>query len=517
VSPEELAVALGAAKRIGRDWYCLCPAHNDHNPSLSITEKNGRLLFICRAGCDQDLVVAALRTRGLWPPEQTRRREISTVYNYRDAKGELGYQVVRYVGKKFLHRRPNGAPDAFIWNMDGVQPLPYRLPEMLADPTATIFICEGEKDCDNAAELGLITSCNHGGAGKWRPEISIWFKDRNVVLLPDNDDVGRAHMADVAAKLAGIAKTICPVELPGLADKGDVSNWIVAGGTAEQLWALVANAPRLTKVTPEPHPVGREPLWPRLLGDAAYHGIAGEFVSLIEPESESDPAALLLQFLTMAGNWLSERCYVRVETGRHFPNLFCCLVGDTSKARKGTSHAWVERVFTIADPVWAKTRRTSGLSSGEGLIECVRDRRVENKWDRASKSFVDEVIDEGISDKRLLVVEQELARVLRAMQRRDNILSAVLRDAWDGHDLGIMTKKNSSRATEPRIAIISHITVAELQAELTELSAANGFANRFVFAAVKRSKALPFGGNVEHDALETLLYYSVKIVHTAVL
>jgi len=126
--------------------------------------------------------------------------------------------------------------------MHGVTPLPYRLPELLGNPDATAFICEGEKDCDNLAELGCVAACNHGGAGKWRPEISHWFKDRNVVLLPDNDNPGRAHMADVATKLTGIAKTIRTVELPGLPDKGDVSNWIASGGTAEALDALVANA-----------------------------------------------------------------------------------------------------------------------------------------------------------------------------------------------------------------------------------------------------------------------------------
>jgi len=114
---------------------------------------------------------------------------------------------------------------------------------MLADTTATVFVCEGEKDCDNLAKLGLITTCNHGGAGKWKAEISHWLKGREVVLLPDNDDPGRAHMADVGAKLAGIAKTIRTVELLGLADKGDdVSNWIAAGGTAEELDALVSNS-----------------------------------------------------------------------------------------------------------------------------------------------------------------------------------------------------------------------------------------------------------------------------------
>lgn len=84
--------------------------------------------------------------------------------------------------------------------MNGVEPLPYRLGEIVSDPDATVFVCEGEKDCDRLGELGLVATTNHGGAGKWRPEISHWLAGRNVVVLPDNDDPGRAHACDVAQK-----------------------------------------------------------------------------------------------------------------------------------------------------------------------------------------------------------------------------------------------------------------------------------------------------------------------------
>jgi RecA-family ATPase len=262
----------------------LCPTHNDHNPSLSITAKDGKLLVTCRAGCPKELVIEALRSRGLWSSEATARREISAVYSYRDEDGSLRYQVVRYAGKQFAQRRPNGSPDNFIWNMHGVEPPPYRLPELLGDPDAAVFVVEGEKDADRLAELGFVTSCNHGGAGKWRPEISRWLKGRNVVLLPDNDDPGRAHMVDTGAKLAGIAKTIRTVELPGLPDKGDVSDWIAAGGTAEQLEALAAAAAAESKpagpwtLTRPSDWVGRE-VEPRIFVMEDWLPL-GEYVSL---------------------------------------------------------------------------------------------------------------------------------------------------------------------------------------------------------------------------------------------
>jgi RecA-family ATPase len=249
MSPDEMAAALGRPTRAGRAWLCLCPAHDDHDPSLSITERDGKLLFVCRAGCDQNSVIEALKLRGLWSPEVSARKEIVATYNYRDEHGALRYQVVRYAPKDFRQRRPNGSPDGFIWNMHGVEPLPYRLPELLSDTEARVFVCEGEKDCDRLAELGFVTTCNHGGAGKWRTEISPWLKGRDVVLLPDNDDAGRKHMRDVARKLTGIAKTVHTLELPGLPDKGDVSDWIASGGTATALDALVADALADAKAT----------------------------------------------------------------------------------------------------------------------------------------------------------------------------------------------------------------------------------------------------------------------------
>ncbi len=256
----ELAAALGGKKK-GSAWFCRCPAHDDHSPSLEITEKAGRVLFTCRAGCDQAAVLAALRQRGLWGEAHAgteRADRIVATYSYRDETGALRYQVVRLTPtakepKRFRQRRPNGAPDAFIWNVTGVMPLPYGLPALLADPEATVFIAEGEKDCDNLGERGLVATTNHGGAGKWRDEISRWLAGRDVVILPDNDKPGRDHAAEVARKLTGVAGSIRVLELPHLPPKGDVSDWLAAGGTADALEGLVRAAP-LASAEAEPAP-----------------------------------------------------------------------------------------------------------------------------------------------------------------------------------------------------------------------------------------------------------------------
>jgi hypothetical protein len=185
-----------------------------------------------------------LKQRGLWSADRSDSdRRIVAIYDDRNATGSLTYQVVRFAPKAFRQRRPNGSPDSFVWDMAGVSPLPYRLPELLAaPPDAPVFICEGERDVDRLAGLGLIASTNNGGAGKWRPELSQYFTGRKCLVVADNDAPGRAHAADVAAKLANSAAAVRIFELPRLPPKGDVSDWLDAGGSAAALQKLAESA-----------------------------------------------------------------------------------------------------------------------------------------------------------------------------------------------------------------------------------------------------------------------------------
>jgi hypothetical protein len=222
--------------------------------------------------------------------------------------------------------------------------------------------------------------------------------------------------------------------------------------------------------------------WPAPLAAEAFHGIAGEIVRKIAPQTEADEAALLFQFIDAAGNAIGSRPYVRVEGDRHPPRLFVVLVGRTAKGRKGTSYGRVREVLAQVDAAWLEDRIASGLSSGEGLIHEVRDAAGKDEGDA------------GIADKRLLVVEGEFGKALRAMQRQGNTLSAVLRDAWDRGNLRILVKTSPTKATGAHISIIAHITADELGRYLDDTEAANGLANRFLFICVQRSKLLPRGG-----------------------
>jgi hypothetical protein len=238
--------------------------------------------------------------------------------------------------------------------------------------------------------------------------------------------------------------------------------------------------------------------WP-VMAKAAYYGLAGKIVRTIEPHSEADPVALLLQFLTLVGNAIGSTPYWQVESDRHRANLFAVLVGTSSKGRKGTSFGRVRAVVGVADETWADDRIKGGLSSGEGLINQVRDERKE--WDKKEKRF--EVVDPGVSDKRLMVVEPEFAGLLSVAERHGNTISPLIRRAWDGDKLETITKSSPLCATGPHISIIGHITEDELRARITQTDMANGFANRFLFPLVKRSKELPFGGdNIDSEIID---------------
>jgi hypothetical protein len=243
------------------------------------------------------------------------------------------------------------------------------------------------------------------------------------------------------------------------------------------------------------HPRSEQP-GPALDRQALY-GPAGDVVKTIEPETESDPAAVLLQLLTAAGNAIGRGPHYRVEGDRHFTNLFCLLIGWTALARKGTSWERVRQVMRPADSDWDRHHVVSGLSTGEGLIWRVRDSRSETKADPKSGDLKTMVVDEGVADKRLLVVEAEFVRVLAAAKRDSNTLSPVLREAWDGRSLGILTKASAATATEPHIGVIAHITCEELRRVLDDTAICNGFVNRFLLACVRRSRSLPFGGNLD--------------------
>jgi hypothetical protein len=241
--------------------------------------------------------------------------------------------------------------------------------------------------------------------------------------------------------------------------------------------------------------------------DAAFYGPAGELVRAIDPHTEADSLAILVQTLLAFGNCIGRSAHFVAEQDRHYLNLFGVLVGRTSKARKGSSWGHVCRFFEGIDPHWAKECIQGGLSSGEGLAWAIRDpiykkeRARRGKGASAGPRVETVMVDDGVSDKRLLCYEPEFASVLKTSDRQGSILSAQLRQAWDGVDLRTLTKNSPARATNPHVAVIGHVTEEELRRYLSATEQANGFGNRFLWLLVKRSKILPEGGALRPEAL----------------
>jgi Protein of unknown function (DUF3987) len=425
-------------------------------------------------------------------------RRIVREYDYTDEHGALLFQVVRYIPKDFRQRRPGETPGDWIWSLDDVRRVLYRLQELIEAVGCgkTIFITEGEKDADNLVAIGFTATTNAGGSGKWLPEYSEQLRGADVVLVPHNDDTGRDHAHKVATALTGIAKRIRVLEIwniwPECGHKQDVSDLLEAGGNADKLKAAIDTLPAWTASTALPNDPDA---WPAL-DDAAYHGLVGEIVRLFEPHTEADPVGILIQVLATFGNIVGNSPYYQVESDKHHANLFAVLVGTSSKGRKGTSAGRVRAITKDADEFWAIERCASGLSSGEGIINAVRD--VLKRWN--PKERCEETVDPGIKDKRLMITEPEFAGTLAVMERPGNTLSPVIRNAWDGHRLQTLAKSAGQVATGSHISIIAHITETEARSRLTRTDMANGFANRFLFCCVKRSKHLPHGGNLD-DAM----------------
>jgi hypothetical protein len=241
--------------------------------------------------------------------------------------------------------------------------------------------------------------------------------------------------------------------------------------------------------------------WPAPPDQAVYHELLGEIVNTISPHSEADPVAILTQLLVAFGAAVGRGAWFQVEATRHAPNEFMLLVGDSARARKGSSWDHVHRLITHAEGS-IERRVLTGLSSGEGLIWSVRDPAGQ---------------DPGHTDQRLLVIEPEFASVLKAASREISTLSPTLRSAWDGRPLAILTRTAPARSSCAHIAVIGHITQHELRRHITTTELTNGYLNRILLIACRRQRLLPEGGNPDPLAgtgLDGMLAAAVKHAQT---
>lgn len=247
---------LDGVRRTNSGFQARCPVHDDQHASLSVSRgEDGRILLHCHAGCPVlDICrTIGLRLSDLFSPDPHSIIRIAATYDYRDTKGQLLYQVVRFASKKkkFAQRRPDGK-NSWIWNLKRTPRVLYRLPELLAaSPDEWAFVVEGEKDADRLASLGLVATTCPQGAGKWNKlSDDSALHGRRIAIIADKDEAGRKHAADVAMRLSNRAREIRIIELPGQGK--DASDWFDTGGTVDELIRLAESARSVSHVNARP-------------------------------------------------------------------------------------------------------------------------------------------------------------------------------------------------------------------------------------------------------------------------
>jgi hypothetical protein len=435
--------------------------------------------------------------------------------------------------KTAKYEAPRGVPNRAYF--------PPRTIPVLDDPSVPLIITEGEKKALKADQEGFRT-LGLSGVWTWQrkrqknkdglpagpreliPDLeAIPWEGRQVYVVFDsdaatNESVQKAenHLAQVLAARGAVVKVIRlppgPPDKDGKPAKVGIDDYFVARHTADDFRRLLGSAgdPEPSVIVEGAAPIraaetSAERPWPTI-DPAAFHGLLGEFVRVVEPHTEADPAGILVQGLVAFGNLIGRTAHFRAEADTHYLNEFAVLVGPSSKGRKGSSWGHVKRWAAAVDEEWATGRVQSGLSSGEGVIWSVRDpivtRQKVRKGGRVSGSQEVET-DPGVSDKRLLAYEPEFASLLKVMERQGSTLSPLLRQFWDGAALvQTITKNSPAKATGAHISLIGHCTCEELRRYLSTTEAANGFGNRHMFVCVRRARSLPEGGNLNLDEVE---------------
>jgi hypothetical protein len=270
---EQIAQALGNAKQANGSWLASCPVQShgkgngDKNPSLSITEsQDGKYLFHCHGGCDQQDVFNAIKDRGLLPELPKREEIFSSLatlapqpmtleqeWEYMDEDRNTLFIKQRFKtntekGKDYrlvrvdaLGRRHSRLGDVRI--------VPYRFPELLDAKTAgrAIYLVEGEKAADALVSIGAIATTSHAGAGHWPAEITQYFAGANVVVVPDNDKAGQEYAKKVIKNLLPVAKSIRYLDLDLPFPGDDAFEWVKMGGTRAELADLAKKLPAITE------------------------------------------------------------------------------------------------------------------------------------------------------------------------------------------------------------------------------------------------------------------------------
>ena len=327
-------------------------------------------------------------------------------YIYKDESGAPYLRVVRQNTKNFPQYHLEG--DQWVKGKPKGPKIPYHLPELIAAPPITPnFICEGEKDADNVAGLGLITTTNSEGAspGKWTPDLNKWFLGKQTVyILEDNDDTGRDHANEVADNLRDIVKEIRIVDFPELPEHGDVSDWLDQGYTKEQLLAR-AKKGRAPDGWPEPlnffsdQGYGRE--MPPLL---AMDHIPEEIYSFAVDTAGRmgvDPVSVALGCITVCAAVISDSWRIQPKrydyTWTENARIWAAIVGDPSIIKSPVLRACIKPITSLDIDAREKYRSEMVLYK-KALAAAKKEKTEEPPHPQLARHMVENISVETISE-----------------------------------------------------------------------------------------------------------------------
>ena len=386
-------LSLTPCKQNGDNCLVLCPFddHDDTLPSFSFNLKTGQCqCFGCKFEGDIFSFYAKLKelnTKADFPEilnqiatdfgieksqDRKAKRKLVKTYDYTNEAGKLLFQVCRYFPKDFRQRKPDDQ-GGWTWKLGSVERILYRLPQLLKSDY--VIICEGEKDADRLAEIGLVATTNPGGAGKWeglqqKYAIAEPLRDKDIIIIPDEDPEGRQDAQTKAQGLQGIAKTIKVLNLPGLPAKGDASDFVGRHNDPDEAsevlcrmiegckpWEYEASSKVLRQKPVEEHLSLDFP--------AIMSGVAGDFARIYGEHLEPPDHFFYMSYLTIFGLYVSDRLFLNSQR-KPAPRLYTILLGESGDTRKSTAMEETERHFReFIEPGSMAICR--GAASGEGL------------------------------------------------------------------------------------------------------------------------------------------------------
>ena len=488
---------LEGVKQTGSGYTALCPSHDDNRNSLSIQAgDDGRVLLHCFAECSVDDVCAGIELdmKDLFPPKlpsRQKRREVSH-YDYMDESGKLLFQKVRYEPKDFRCRIPADA-GGWTYKLNGVRRVLYRLPALIASPT--IFICEGEKDCDLLAGHGYTATCNYDGAGKWNADYNQHFKCKRVYVLPDNDEPGRKHAANIYRQIKDIATDCRIVELPELPDKGDVSNWFGNGGTVEQLNILLMDAPEgLPESFAFTESTGSTTILSKPRQPFPVDCIPEPGQTLIRDIAESvnvDISFPAVAYLAVCAGLIGASRKVEIKRGWHEPSIiWAAIIGRPSSGKTPAVDAMMEALKPI------EKRKIEAFDAE--LVKYESEKAARNKDELqplkpvCKRTLISDITTEALclrlkeNPQGLLLYRDELAGWIGSFNqyKKSGSDEAHFLSIWSGKAVRVDRKTDAQflYIENPNLSIVGGIQPGIMLRKLRGEHLDNGLAQRFLFA-----------------------------------